>query len=129
MFKKMLSFTLAALLIQLASVTPASAKGREEDKQAQRAEKVKAGIAKLGVGEMARVKVKLQDGTKLEGYVSEVNGENFVVKDTKTGAVVTVAYPQVKQVKGNNLSTGARIAIGVGIIVAVIILLASLSST
>lgn len=122
MFKKILSLMLVALLIQLASVTPASAKTKEENKQAQRTEKVKAGIAKLGVGEMARVKVKLQDGTKLEGYVSEVSNENFVVMGTKTGATVTVAYPQVKQVKGNNLSTGARIAIGVAIIVAILTL-------
>jgi hypothetical protein len=34
-----------------------------------------------------------------------------------------VAYPQVKSVKGNNLSTGAKIAIGVGIAAAVIVLI------
>jgi hypothetical protein len=120
MLKKFFSFLLTALLIQLALVTPASAKSKEGDRQAQRAEKVKAGIAKLGVGEMARVQVKLQSGEKLEGYIREVSNENFVLMDTKTGTPVTVAYPQVKQVKGNNLSTGARIAIGVAIVAAIL---------
>jgi len=41
--------------------------------------------------------------------------EGFTVIDSKTGMATTVAYPQVKSVKGNNLSTGAKIAIGVGI--------------
>jgi hypothetical protein len=31
-----------------------------------------------------------------------------------------VAYPQVKSVQGNNLSTGAKIAIGVGFAAAII---------
>ena len=35
----------------------------------------------------------------------------------------TVAYPDVVQVKGNNLSTGAKIAIAAGIIAGIIIVL------
>ena len=45
--------------------------------------------------------------------------ERFTVTD-KTGAATSVAYPQVKSVQGNNLSTGAKIAIGVGIAAALI---------
>jgi hypothetical protein len=41
---------------------------------------------------------------------------SFVIVDEKTNATSTVAYPQVKQVKGNNLSTAAEIALGVGVI-------------
>lgn len=46
--------------------------------------------------------------------------------DVKTGAATTVPYPQVKQVKGNNLSTGTKIAIGLGIVAGVILFLALL---
>jgi len=120
MFKKMLWLVVLGVLVQLASIMAVSANTLEENKQARRAEKVKAGIAKLGVGEAARVKVKLQDGTKLNGYVSEVGNESFIVVNAKTGEAVTVAYPQVKQVQGNNLSTGAKIAIGVAIIAAIL---------
>ena len=114
MFKKLLALFLVALLINLAGVMPASAASNAE-KEARFAEKVKANVLKLGTGEAARVKIKLRDKTKLEGYISATDGEGFTVIDPKTGVATTVAYPQVKSVKGNNLSTGAKIAIGVGI--------------
>jgi len=58
----------------------------------------------------------LRDKTKLKGYVQEIAEAHFVVIDDRTGAVTTVAYPQVKQIKGNSLSTGAKIAITLVII-------------
>lgn len=122
MFKKLLSLALVALLINLAGMRLAYADSKEE-KQAHFAEKVKASVLKLGTGEAARVKVKLRDKTKLEGYISAADGEGFIVTNPKTGMATQVAYPQVKSVKGNNLSTGAKIAIGVGIAAAVILLI------
>jgi hypothetical protein len=59
----------------------------------------------------------------LTGYVSEIGDNSFAVTDVKTGAITKVAYHDVAQVKGKNLSTGAKIAIGVAIIVGVAILL------
>jgi hypothetical protein len=44
--------------------------------------------------------------------------------DDKTGSAETVTYPQVKQVKGNNLATGWKICIGVGIFIGVLLLIA-----
>jgi hypothetical protein len=121
MLNKFASLVLAALLVNLAWAAPAFAKSKEE-KEAQFASKVKANILKLGAGPGARVKLKLRDKTKLEGYISEAGEDSFVVTDTKTGVATVVPYPQVKQVKGNNLSTGAKIAIGVGIAVAVLVI-------
>ena len=40
-----------------------------------------------------------------------------------TGATTPVAYPQVKQIKGNNLSTNAKIAIGAGIAAAAFVII------
>ena len=123
MFKKLLTITLVTLVVQLTCVkTTVLAHGTAE-KEARFAEKVKAGIAKLGTGKDALVKVKLRDGAKLDGYVSEASESSFVVVDSKTGTATTIPYPQVKQVKGNNLSTGAKIAIFIGITVGLIILL------
>lgn len=115
MLKKILSLALAGAFMAAASAQPASALTKAE-KQAQFAEKVKAGIAQLGTGTEARVEVKLRDRTKLKGYVGEAGAEQFTVVDAKTGAATAVPYPQVQQVKGNNLSQGAKIAIGVGVI-------------
>jgi hypothetical protein len=114
MFKKLLSLSLVALLINLVGV-PAAYAASKEEKQARFAEKVKTSVLRFGTGETARVKVKLRDKTKLTGYISAADSEGFTVMDSKTGIATTIAYPQVKSVQGNNLSTGAKIAIGVGI--------------
>jgi hypothetical protein len=118
MFKKSLSLLLVAVLVHTVSAAPALA-GSNAEKEARFAEKVKANILKLGTGPDALVKVKLRDKTKLEGYISEAGTDSFVVMNTKTGAATTILYPQVKSVKGNNLSTGVWIAIGVGIVILV----------
>ena len=115
MFKKFLSLVLVGFLISVAGAKLGYAAPRE-DKETRFAGKVKEGIAKLGTGEKARVEVKLRDKTKLKGYVAEAGPNSFVVVDEKTSATSTVTYAQVKQVKGNNLSRGAEIAIGIGVI-------------
>ena len=114
---------LVALVFNLACPAPALAGGSPE-KEARFAQKVKTEIAKLGSGPNARVELKLRDKTKLKGYVSEIGEQSFAVVDDTTGSATTVTYPQVKQVKGNNLHTGIKIAIGVAIFFAVAILLA-----
>jgi hypothetical protein len=115
MFKKVLCLVLVGFLLSVAGVRPAYAGAREE-KETRLAEKVKKGISKLGTGAAARVEVKLRDKTELKGYVSEAGEDSFVIVDEKTSAISRVPYSQVQQVKGNNLSTAAKIAIGVGII-------------
>jgi hypothetical protein len=76
----------------LAGAPTVVAKSKAE-KAAEQAAKVKVGIAKLGVGEAARVTVRLRDKTKLSGYVSRIGEDSFAVTDLKTGATTEVAYP------------------------------------
>ena len=128
MVKKFLSLALVALLMQMASAQSAYA-STKAGKEARFTEKVKAGIATLGVGPEARVKVKLRNKTNLEGYVSEVGEDYFMVTDAETGVATPVPYPQVKQVKGNNLSSGARIAIVVGIVALLVAIALAASGT
>lgn len=122
MFRKLVMFLLVASVINLAGARLAYADSKEE-KQARFAEKVKANVLKLGTGESTRVKVKLRDQAKLEGYISDAGAETFTITNRQTGVATTVAYPQVKSVQGNNLSTGAKIAIGVGIAAAIIFII------
>ncbi len=117
MFKKILSSALVILVINLAFGTTAFA-GIKEDKEARFAAKVKNEIAKLGTGTDARVEVKLRDKTKLKGYISQINENSFVIVPDNANTPTEVPYSQTKQVNGNNLSTGAKIAIGVAIGVA-----------
>lgn len=123
MLKKFTGLALACLMLQVASVQPVAANTKAEQ-DARFAEQVKAGIARLGTGPEARIEVKLRDNTKLKGYVSEAKDDSFVITDPQTGAATPVAYPQVKQAKGNNISEGAKIAIGIGALVALGIILA-----
>jgi len=125
MLQKSISLILVALLFSAGSVNLTYAAGSKEEKIAALATKVKEGIGKLGIGENARVEVKLRDKTKLKGYISEAEEDSFVVVDAKTGESTRVAYPAVKQVKGNNLHIGVKIAIGVAIAIVAFIVLVS----
>ena len=120
--KKFITMMVAALLIAAVNVQPIAASSKAE-KEVRLTGKVRQGIEKIGSGRDAHVEVKLRDKTKLKGYVSEINEDGFVVTDFKTGAASPVAYADVAQVKGNNLSTGAKIAIGAGIIVGLVVLI------
>lgn len=122
MFKKVLSLTLIALLINMFGATPVRA-GAQVVEQTRNVEKVKANICKLGTGEATRVELKLWDGTKLKGYLREAGEDNFSVVDAKTGAATTLTYAQVRQVKGSNRLTAAKVGLtlakGVAIVGAV----------
>ena len=123
MFRKYIILALIIGLLNL-SFAATSFANTNEDKKAATAEKVKAGILKLGVGPDAKVEVKLYDNSKIKGYVSEATNDHFVVVDAKTAVATEIPYPNVKQVKGNNLSGGIKIAIGVGIAIGLILILA-----
>jgi hypothetical protein len=120
MFKKLCSVVLSALLLQAAAVPAFAATSAE--KEAKRAEKVRAQLAKLGTGGDARIKLILRDKTKLEGFVSEAGASTFAVTD-RAGKTTTVGYGQVSKAQGHNLSTGAKIAIGVGIGAGVVLII------
>ena len=123
MLKKVLSLVVLVAVFHAGfCVQTASARSKAE-KQARFAERVKARIVQLGVGEESYVTVKLRDKTKLAGYISEAREESFVVTNLRTSEATTVAYADVKKVKGHNLSTGAKVAIGAGIVVGVVMLI------
>ena len=123
MLMRMTSIFLIVLLANIAYPSRALA-GDKQEKEVKFAQKLKSELEKLGTGRDARVEVKMRDKTKLKGHISEISYEYFVVVDTKTGSPTTVTYSQVEKVKGNNLSTGAKIAIGAGIVVGVLFIFA-----
>ncbi len=123
MLKKYLTLTLVGLVINLACAASASA-GVNAEKEARRAEKMKAGIVKLGTGPQSRVEVKLLNGAKLKGYVREAAEDHFVIVEEEGGPATEVPYAQVKQVKGNNLTNGAeKVAVIAGALAAVFVIL------
>lgn len=120
--KRFLSISLIVLLLNLVGIMPAYANSQDDAQvraQVREARKVKDAIMKLGTGEAARVQLRLRDGRKVKGYVREAAEDSFVVVDAKTGAATTITYTQVKEIKGNNLATGAKVALKLGAILAI----------
>ena len=127
--KKCWSLFLSVLLLQAFSPTSLAVDGAlERAKKSQLVSEVKAGVAQLGAGKTSVVRVVLHDKTKYHGYITEIGEDFFIVADAKTGATAPIAYPEVKGIKGNSFSTGAKIGIGVGIAAAIAIIVAIVAS-
>ncbi|HEV2801952.1 MAG TPA: hypothetical protein VGW12_15855 [Pyrinomonadaceae bacterium] len=111
MYSKTRLVVVAGLLLSLVCYAPASVRAR--GKEGEFAERVKTAVARLGTGTDVRVEVKLRDKTKLKGYVGSADESGFSLVDDRTNTATHIAYPQVKQMKGQNFSTGEKILLGV----------------
>jgi hypothetical protein len=118
----------STLSIMLAGVLVVTALGfraviAQTNTDAQRIEKVRAKVIRLGEGRNAGVEVKLRDNTKLKGYVSQAEQDAFTVTDSKTGTSRTLPYADVQDVKkpGSGISkTWLIVGISVAAAVAVV---------
>ncbi len=99
----------------IASVsTPVSA--QQSNSPVPTVEKIKAKVAKIGIGEKAKATVYLKDGTKKKGYIGQASNDDFVLRDRKTDAPTTISYRDVSKVESNRgHSTARNLAIGIGI--------------
>ena len=105
---------LLAVLLLLAPLSQLSATGQT---QKSSVEKARSQVAKLGVGSKARATIKLNDGTKVKGYVYSAGEEDFVIRDRKTDAPSTVRYADVKSVddnRGHSVARNILIVVGIG---------------
>jgi hypothetical protein len=118
MFTKYFTLVLAFVLFCTASGKAALAKENENAK-ADQGEKIKQKVLKRGTGERARASVKLNDGTKLKGYISEAAAEHFTLMrtDKQTGAALKINYRDVAEIKnrGKGMSTTSKVLIGTAI--------------
>lgn len=111
MFRKYIS----AILITVILIQAGSYVVFAQDKSAKKIEQLKEKLDKLGTGEKARVGVILKNGSKVKGYVSQVNANSFVVTDEKSAATTEIQFSDVNKLAGRNMSTGTKIALGFGI--------------
>jgi hypothetical protein len=115
MLKKYVSLVLVLLLTNVFLVVPAQARTRTV-KQEQTVEEIKIKVAKLGVGAKARATVRMKDGTKIKGYITEARDNNFVMRDRKTNEPHVINYADVAKVEKNSgHSTARNLALGIGI--------------
>ena len=87
------------------------------------ADQIRTKVERLGVGRSSRVEVKLQDGTRVKGYVSKLESDSFDVTDLDSGAAQTLAFAQVTQLKKVNGGPSKRtwIIIGAAAVAAIVI--------
>jgi hypothetical protein len=106
---------LLASAVFVASLTmPVTAQQR--NLEATTLDKVKAKVAKIGIGEKAKATVILKDGTKKKGYIAQAGNDDFVLRDPKTDAPTTLSYSDISKVESNKgHSTARNLAIGIGI--------------
>ena len=103
-----------AVLLLLAPLSQLTAAGQT---QTSSLDKAKSQVAKLGVGSKARATIKLNDGTRVKGYVYSASDEDFIIRDRNTDAPTTVRYADVKSVddnRGHSVARNILIAVGIG---------------
>ena len=116
---KTVSLLLAILLVSNSVVfadqaAPAPGTTQVQTQETPQAAKIKAKVQMRGIGENARVKVKLMNGAEVKGYVSKIEETSFTVTDKKTGQTTAVLYADVQKIQGPGLSNGNKILIGIG---------------
>jgi preprotein translocase subunit SecF len=130
MMKKFLKLVLACLLVSTQAGAPVFA-ADQSSKDAQTPEQVKINVNRAGIGEKARVTVRMKDGTKRKGYVSERHDEDFVLRDRKTDAASTIAYRDVSKIgidRGHSTARNTTIGVAIGVGAVVLVLAALFAS-
>ncbi|MEO8074236.1 MAG: hypothetical protein ABI686_13435 [Acidobacteriota bacterium] len=122
MIKILLSIFLCSLLLT-ANTSFIYAQNRTGQGDARIA-KIKAKIIKRESRDDNRAHIKLTNGTKLYGYVSQPAEDSFTLTNVKTGQKTSVLYADVTKVEGG-FPNGAKIGIIAGVAVVGVILLAS----
>jgi hypothetical protein len=113
--KKFLTLALLLAFVQTQTGAVALAAGKAT-KGVQATGDVRAQVDRAGLGEKARVTVRLKDGTRRKGYVAERRESDFVLRDRKTDAPTAIAYNDVERVEINRgHSTARNTALGVGV--------------
>jgi hypothetical protein len=100
--------------------TPAS--GTAPAPSAAQVLKVKEQVQKRGLGEKARVRVTLTNGSEVKGRISQIDPDSFAVTEAKSGQTTTVAYADVQKLQGPGLSKGAKIGITAAVVVGVLVI-------
>ena len=123
MIRKLMTGGLCLLLVNL-FIASASAQ-TTNPKTAKRAEEIKAKVAKLGTGPNAKIDLISTDGTELQGFVSQINDEDFVVSNS-FGNTRTLPYSDVKSIKGRPMSKPVKMLIAAGATFGVLFLITAI---
>ena len=99
----------------------------------RKADKIKAEVARRGVGGKSRVRVKLRNKLEFKGHITQIEENRFQLQidpdwldaDTSKDRLVEIHYADVKKIRGPR-SRAANVGIAVGTIAALAALLAGI---
>ncbi len=111
--RNMITWAIVALLCLQSTAWAAGAQQHAQMNLVE-VQKIKSDVGKRA-SDGRPAKVKLKDGSELRGTLTNVGDDGFSILDAKSGKQTSVAYADVKSVRGTGLSTGAKVGIGVGI--------------
>lgn len=98
MMKKVTSCVLALLVASIFTV-PVTCQQQTQTASDKHAQKIKKYVARLKRwASDDPVTVKLYDGTQVNGHISEVADDHFVVTGRKSGSSTSIEYSRVKDV-------------------------------
>jgi hypothetical protein len=104
---------------------------KSRQKEVLTVDEVKAKLSRIGLGDEARLTVRLKNGSKVKGYITIVGQNEFVVYSTKDAIPVRIAFSDVEKIEDNRpgfaKSLARSVAIGAGVgagIIAVLVLVA-----
>lgn len=122
MIRKFLSLAFIGLMLYGVNPQTVSAQSRSDNE----IEKIKTKVRKRGTVEKSKTVVMLKDGTKIEGYITQILDDSFDLTDVKTKQPTTVPYRDVAKIKRQGMSKGAKRAIGIGVVAGIVALVLTL---
>jgi len=99
----------------------------------EKAAKAKAEVIRRGLGEKSKVRVKMRDKHQFTGRISRIDENSFQLQvepaflddlEPAKGTVLRLPYSEVEKIRGAR-SRPANVALGVGAVVAVVVVLAA----
>ena len=97
MFKKFLTLVLTILTLNLFFINAAFAQISDNEDILSR--NVKNTVAQVATEPNRKLKVRLKDGTKLKGFITEIKNNQFAILDSKTSKVTEILYSNVAEAK------------------------------
>ncbi len=130
--KKIITLMLIGLMLN-AVVYVSSANGAvipdNSAKEAKMVAKLKMDLQKIGVNKDSKIKVKLNDGTKVLGYLSEINEEDFVLVGQNDDPN-RIRYDKVRKARGRDRHRNFAYSTGLlGVLLGVLVIVLSSSSS
>jgi thymidine kinase len=105
----------AILFLLLAACNSLMAQAQERESN-RHAIQVRAKVQKIGTSVKTRVRVKLHNGRKLEGYIGQIGEDHFYVvrTDSEKGSAAVVAFDDVQTLEKRSYVTWREVVYRTG---------------